>query len=230
MTGSSLPGDSFPLPPCPSWLPNEGVLTEFYAETVRYPRYRNRVTEYIARLLPSDGPCSILDVGAGDGYLSVFLKTYRPNTRVVGVDVDRRRLSHSRSAVALYDGASLPFGDRSFDVALLTNVLHHADSMTDVLIETCRVARRRIIIKDHWSRGAWDRLRLGVLDVVGNLRFGASATGHYLDAAQWSALFSRAGCGRLRCYPELPFRAGFMAVLFANRLESLFSLEIDDRS
>jgi SAM-dependent methyltransferase len=223
---ASLPGEARELPPRPSWLPADAEIACFYAPTVRYAHYRIRVTEYIARLLPPDGPCSILDVGAGDGYLGVFLETNRPKTSVVGVEVEPRLLSHPRASVALYDGLSLPFSDRAFDFVLLTNVLHHAQRMVDLFRESCRVGRRAVLIKDHVSRGHFDRWRLALLDILGNRRFGASVAGDYLDPERWNLVLEQARCGRVSRYDGLIFRQGWLATVFGNHLEIVFAVNL----
>ncbi len=77
----------------------------------------------------------------------------------------------------------LPFADRSFDVVLLLQVLHHmTHPHRDVLYEACRVARERVIVYDHlqsdrgpkrWVKASWWRL--------------ADGGRQYNTAVQWEA-------------------------------------------
>ena len=73
----------------PAWLPSDERLRRFLGDSALYPFYRLKLTEYVSRLLPQ-GPCSILDVGAGDGSLGLVFQTFRPATRVVGIEVALR--------------------------------------------------------------------------------------------------------------------------------------------
>lgn len=213
------------VPPSrPSWLPAPHELRNFYGKTSAYPYYRLQVTDYIARFLPS-GPLKIVDVGSGDGYLGAVLQAYRPNTVVIGVETQRRELTRPGFEPVIYDGLHLPFPDRSFDVAIVTNVLHHADDQLAVLAEACRVTRRRVIVKDHLANGMLDRLKIGFLDILGNRRFGADTQGDYLDRAQWTAMFARLPGARVTWYEGLSFRTGGLALVFPNRLEIMFTLD-----
>jgi SAM-dependent methyltransferase len=209
----------------PSWLPAPDALRDFYGKTSAYPYYRLQVTDYISRLLPT-GSLEIIDVGSGDGYLGAVLQTFRPGTRVVGVETQRRELTRPGFEPVLYDGRRLPFGDRTFDVAIVTNVLHHADDQLAVLAETCRVTRRRVIVKDHLARHALDRWKIAALDIAGNRRFGADTRGDYLDHSQWSAMFEQLPNAKVTWYEGLSFRTGLLELAFGNELEVMFTLDL----
>ena len=89
-----------------------------------------------------------------------------------------------------FDGRSIPFLDGSFDVSLVSNVLHHASDPAALLREVRRVTRKRIIVKDHLSAGRLDDLKLAALDVLGNLRLGAQVAAVYLTRQRWDELFA----------------------------------------
>jgi SAM-dependent methyltransferase len=222
-----LTGD---LPPRPTWLPSPGALREFYGATSAYPYYRLQVTDYIGRLLPPPGPASaplaVIDVGSGDGYLGAVLQTFRPGTRVTGVETHVRALTRPGFEPVVYDGHHLPFADGSFDVAILSNVLHHADDQPALFAETCRVTRKRVIIKDHLARHALDRWKLAALDIAGNRRFGADTQGDYLDRSQWSAMFATVPSAHVTWYEDLSFRTGPLELAFGNELEVLFAVDL----
>jgi SAM-dependent methyltransferase len=215
------------LPPRPTWLPTPDALREFYGRTSAYPYYRLQVTDYIARLLPS-GTLDVIDVGSGDGYLGAVFQTFRPGTRVTGVETQRRELTRPGFEPILFDGSHLPFADRAFDVAILSNVLHHADDQLAVLAETCRVTRHRVIIKDHLARHFLDRGKLALLDIAGNRRFGADTQGVYLDRAEWSAMFAALPGATVAWYEGLSFRTGALEIAFPNALEVMFTIDLAD--
>ena len=217
------------LPTRPAWLPAPDALGRFYGKTTAYPYYRLQLTEYISRLLPATGSCRVVDVGAGDGYLGAAMQTFRPDTAVVGVETQVREITHSGFHLVVFDGRRLPFPDGAFDLALLSNVLHHADDQPALLAEVCRVTRRRVIIKDHLCRSALDRWKLAALDVLGNWRFGADTRGDYLSPAEWALMFAALPGASVTWYDELSFRRGALARVFANDLEVIFALDLADR-
>ncbi|MFI5257499.1 MAG: class I SAM-dependent methyltransferase [Gemmatimonadales bacterium] len=217
------------LPPRPTWLPDAGSLRDFYGRTTAYPYYRLQVTDYIARLVAPDGNTDrldVIDVGSGDGYLGAVLQTWRPSTRVIGVETQVRALTRSGFEPVLFDGLHLPFPDRSFDVAILSNVLHHADDQPALFAETCRVTRRRVVIKDHLAASRLDRWKLALLDVLGNRRFGADTRGDYLGRDEWSAMFARVPRANATWYEGLSFRTGPLALVFGNGLEVVFAVDL----
>jgi ArsR family transcriptional regulator len=103
--------------------------------------------EAFLSLLPHEW--SVLDVGAGTGYLLPVLA--RQFTRVVAVEpaeamlgVARRRVESLRlENVELHSGdvTALPIEDGSMDLVIAVLVLHHVPSPTDALGELRRVLR-----------------------------------------------------------------------------------------
>lgn len=217
------------LPARPEWLPDAAALRNFYGKTTAYPYYRLQVTDYIARLLPPTSTSDVLrviDVGSGDGYLGAVLQTFRPLTRVIGVETQARTLTRPGSEPVVFDGRRLPFPASSFDVAILANVLHHADDQPALFAEVCRVTRQRVVIKDHLANGSLDRRKLAFLDIMGNRRFGADTQGDYLNRAQWNSLFSSVPEAKVEWHEGLSFRTGLLALAFANDLEVMFSVDL----
>ncbi|HUQ41181.1 MAG TPA: methyltransferase domain-containing protein, partial [Candidatus Limnocylindrales bacterium] len=206
----------------PAWLPNDESLRAMFGETVAYPYYRLRTTEYIARLLPRSGACSIVDIGAGDGYLGAILERFRPETSVVGLETHIRPLRRTDFKLAKFDGLAAPFADKSFDYALLCNVLHHAGDQGALLREALRLARRGVIIKDHLADTRFQHFQLAVLDVLGNRRFGASTVGRYLSTDGWASLFHHAAARPVEQLVGLSFRQGLLRAVFRNRLEIMY--------
>ena len=98
-----------------------------------------------------------LDIGCGVGYaLDVLERDF--GCIASGCDVVQPPVSIER--FALFDGRSLPYEDKSFDVAILIFVLHHADDPGVLLREASRVARYAVIvvedtpqtkIEQHWG-------------------------------------------------------------------------------
>lgn len=207
-------------------MPTAATLAEAYAGVMRDPTYRVRLTQYVCRLLPVQGALCILDIGAGDGSMIRAIADARPDTTAFGVETYLRgTLRQGQVPLIAYDGFTLPFADASIDVVLLINVVHHAADQRRLLDEACRVARHRVIIKDHLQESLLDWARLAFLDIAGNLRFGASATGHYRSRAEWHTLLGSRATWTLEMFDDLAFREGWLARVFPNALEVMMVLE-----
>jgi 2-polyprenyl-3-methyl-5-hydroxy-6-metoxy-1,4-benzoquinol methylase len=116
---------------------------------------------------------TLLDVGTGGGDIPLALLdwAHRRDRRlsVVGIDsrpeiiaeAVRAHLAHEtddRLELQIGDGRSLPYPDRSFDVAHSSLLLHHLDpaGAVELLREMGRVARLGVVVNDlHRGRLAW---------------------------------------------------------------------------
>lgn len=186
----------------------------------RKPRYQLQMISDLAELLPP-GDCRVLDIGAGSGLVGETLAVLFPGKDVTCVDIAGNVLPDLRIPFVRYDGERLPFADRSFDCALLCNMLHHVEaaSRLPLLREALRVTGGgSLIIKDHLAGSALDHIRLWALDVLGNAPRGAMITARYLDNSQWQALLEALGCSG-GVLPVGRYRGGLWAWCFPNRLE-----------
>jgi ubiquinone/menaquinone biosynthesis C-methylase UbiE len=91
----------------------------------------------------------VLDVGCGDGRLGQYVQG-QFDCAVTGVDTIPY-LSVELPFMQ-YDGDTLPFDDKAFDVAICLAVIHHADNPERLLCEIHRVARKVILIEDYCSK------------------------------------------------------------------------------
>jgi SAM-dependent methyltransferase len=129
----------------------------------RRPKHGRRATtlEWILRASRiarrvRDGD-ALLDVGCGAGRLLTELAMFR-EIRPFGVDVSLDRYVFTEIPAARFDGRSLPFAARSFDVTVCCYVLHHLtpDDARALLREMVRVTRRRIVLlEDSLPRFDW---------------------------------------------------------------------------
>lgn len=104
-----------------------------------------------AELITSFGPAggsATLDVGAGTGMLAAALAELDGSGLVVGVDpsppmlVEAQRFnSHPRVRYVAGDAAALPVAGHSFDLALLSRVIHHLLDRQRCAVELRRVLR-----------------------------------------------------------------------------------------
>ena len=187
---------------------------------LRKPRYQLQMIADLLELLP-EGPCRIIDIGAGNGLVAETLAALAPGKQPTGVDIAGNALSDLAIPFTRYDGRRLPFADGAFDCALMCNMLHHVPptGRAALLREALRVTGGgTLIIKDHLARAPLDRLRLWALDVMGNAPRGFMIEASYLDPGQWDALFAELGCAG-EILPPAAYRTGVFSWLFPNRLE-----------
>lgn len=135
------------------------------------------LSDWFAQLAPRG--VRVLDVGCGD------------QTELVGVDVLPRE--HSHIPVQMFDGTRIPFADRSFDLVLFSDVLHHTKDPRILLQEAQRVASKHVLIKDHYREGVLANARLRFMDWVGNARFGVALPYNYWTERQWHAAWRELG-------------------------------------
>jgi 2-polyprenyl-3-methyl-5-hydroxy-6-metoxy-1,4-benzoquinol methylase len=98
-------------------------------------------------------PRSILDVGCGEGVLTLEWAERLGDGRVVGVDLEDPGLraewekrSRPNLEYRVEEVTSLSFGDDSFDMACATEVLEHVPDPEATLSEMARVASRHLLV------------------------------------------------------------------------------------
>jgi SAM-dependent methyltransferase len=173
------------------------------------------LAENIAEMIP-EGVATLLDVGCGDGTLARTITKRRPGMEATGVEIRAR--PHTAIPVREFDGRILPFADRSQDLVMLVDVLHHAEEPTLLIREAGRVARHAVIIKDHLT-GAWlshERLRL--MDWVGNIGHGVPLRYAYWSPEQWRDVFHRTGLREVERRERLGLYGASLGWLFERRL------------
>jgi ubiquinone/menaquinone biosynthesis C-methylase UbiE len=174
-------------------------LEAFAKEAVMPVRYRSgtikRETFHTVSLLtPHVQPgASVLDIGCGEGYVLDELKA-RGVTDVQGVDiVDIRR--NKDYPFRLYDGQTLPFPDRSFDLVVLSFVLHHVPNERKLVLieEALRVSRAKVVIVEDTPTTAFDRLMNHRHGESYRRKIGSAAAFGFLTEGEWRWLFRGMG-------------------------------------
>ena len=93
------------------------------------------------------GRLSVLDVGAGNGFLSHYL--LEVFGRVVAVDFSATILDMNPVGErVLGDAGATPFATGSFDLVFCSNLLHHLRLPQLVVDEMARVARRFVVLSE----------------------------------------------------------------------------------
>ena len=129
----------------------------------------------------------VLDIGAGTGWVAQRLQE-RKACEVQLVDVVDR--NETTLPLQLYDGRKLPYASNAFDVAVLVFVLHHTLNHTELLEETARVARQRIVIVEDTPKNRLERATQWMCDTMLNLEHGFATPHSYKSIAGWHSLFT----------------------------------------
>jgi SAM-dependent methyltransferase len=190
------------------------ITTALHSRLI-FGRRVEALADNIAAMIP-DGVRTVLDVGCGDGTLARSIMQRRPELSVTGVEVRAR--PHTAIPVREFDGRVLPFADRSHDLVMLVDVLHHAEEPTLLIRETARVAARAVIIKDHLADAWLSHERLRLMDWVGNIGHGVPLRYAYWSSAQWRDAFRQTGLSEVERRDRLGLYGRPLRWLFERRL------------
>jgi SAM-dependent methyltransferase len=179
-TSRDVGSDSFSISQMKSskwigWLHDRRVLS----------RRATTLAGLLAKVIP--GNATVLDVGSGDGLVGYLIGQDRVDLQISGVDVSIRRDTHI--PITQFDGKKLPFEDKTFDVCLFIDVLHHTSNQLDLLKEALRVSRRGLVIKDHLKEGFLSYSTLRFMDWIGNAHEGVALPYNYWTRGEWNAAF-----------------------------------------
>jgi SAM-dependent methyltransferase len=167
-------------------------------------------------LLAEIGPVSrALDFGSGDGWFARQMRQSPGIGEVVPVDVLRRE--GSLVEPILYDGTRLPYEDRHFDLSYAVDVVHHCPDPARSLEDLLRVTRRFFLLKDHTWSSLPAKVLLGLLDEVGNRRFGVPCVYKHQRGWEWFDVLRAAGFEERRRVHPAPCHVGPMRLV--NRFE-----------
>ena len=154
--------------------------------------YRQRILPLLLECLPKKDPVrSALDFGSGDGWFAQQLRQSGLVGELTPVDVKLRE--NTVVAPRLYDGATLPFPGRHFDLVYSVDVLHHCPDPAASLLELVRCSRRFVLLKDHTWRTRWGKWGLAILDELGNRQFGIPCLYRYQHRWDWFPIIENEG-------------------------------------
>lgn len=175
------------------------------------PVYRARLRALTAAITPHlRAGDEVLDVGCGAGTLGHALATHPDapaNLRVRGLE--SRPRGGEPIEVIPYIGGTIPLPDRSVDVVILADVLHHEPNPDHLAAECARISRRLVIIKDHQIQGLLAQARVSFIDWAANAPYGVPCLYRYNTPAGWHAFRDRLGARAaeerhgMRVYPPV---------------------------
>lgn len=173
---------------------------------------RGKEAALYQQFLPLKHP--ILDVGCGDGF---FVRTTFGKGKIdVGLDMEESRIGEARKSgaykkIVTYDGYTIPFPDRSFQTVVINSVLEHVDDVSRVMREVRRVLRPGGTCMTTVMAAPWERYLFGTKlfgDGYRSWMKRKQVHKNLLSAANWNAIWKKAGLAPIITIPYLSRRAG----------------------
>lgn len=111
---------------------------------------------------------TLLDFGCGDVSLARLLHQEFPALLITGVDVVDSGVRADGVTFMLYNGKTLPFGNRAFDLSISYHVFHHCSDPRAAFGELARVTKKTMLIVEPCFRNRADLFFMKFADRVGN--------------------------------------------------------------
>ncbi len=187
-----------------------------------FERRTQVLSAQLTAILPEGA--EVLDVGCGDGSIDKLISELRPDVTISGTDLIVRSQTHI--PVTRFDGTTLPYADRSKDVVMFVDVLHHTDDPEILLREARRVARKAVVLKDHTRDGLLAGPTLRFMDWVGNAPHGIPLPYNYWPERRWRDAFARIGLTPTAWLSKLGLYPPPAAWLFDRSLHFIARLDV----
>jgi len=148
-------------------------------------------------LYPGDGDIRCLDVGCGDMKIAEGIS--QKNKRTVWSCLDVYDLPGHLQNIPKwtkyqkFNGTHIPMDDKSMDVVLFCDVLHHAREKAPDMLQEAGRAGRMIIVKDHFEYTSYSRMMLKAMDFIGNWGYGVQLPERYFTPSSFEGLYLEAG-------------------------------------
>lgn len=150
---------------------------------------RKRTETVVDRVIPFlNNKKNIVDIGSGTGDVAILLKSLGKN--ITSVDVEGFHWYRSLQPI-IYDGVTLPFYDKTFDLALLLMVMHHTPNPDRLFSEASRVADEIIVIETSYTT-SFHKFFTVLIDSLGNLQIQGFWNSYKTDS-EWKDFFDRHG-------------------------------------
>ena len=181
-----------------------------------YARRLQVLVDFLGQSLPAGE--SLLDIGCGAGTLGAALAGAH-DIEVRGLETNVRE--GCAIPVEPYDGQTIPYDDDTLDNVLLADVLHHEKDPGRLLREARRVARKRVIVKDHKTGSLLAWPRIAFLDWGANAGYGVPCLFRYPSLEGWREIFGQCGLSILEERTSLNLYPPVLNRIFGKRLQYL---------
>lgn len=106
----------------------------------------------------------------------------------------------------------------SFDLTIVTDVLHHANPVErPVILRKLSMMSRFILVKDHFEYGTISRQLLRLADWYGNYAYGVNVPDRYFDQKSWQDLLAKAGLNEMKLTIGVKVHDGIFGLLIPPR-------------
>lgn len=192
------------------------------------PIYRSRLHELVRLILPHLRENDrVLDVGCGVGTLGHALMTHPGAPKGLTVTgLERIARGGEPIPVRQYDGRTIPDPDRTHDVVIVADVLHHDTDPDAVVRECARVSKRLVIIKDHQIKGPLALQRISLIDWAANAPHGVPCLYTYNTPRQWDEFGGRFGLRTVEAVRSINLYPPIVNMLFGRSLQYLGVYEV----
>lgn len=197
-------------------------FSQFLHNRFIHNRRINILEDNIGRILPKDIK-NILDIGCGDGLISSILQKKHSYLKIQGLEVLKR--NDCLIPCRYFNGKKIPFRDKSFDLCMLIDVLHHTLNIQLILNESVRVSKKYILIKDHVYLNSIEFFILKFMDWVGNKPYGVRLVYNYQKREEWKKLFQNNKLKIIIWKDELPLYSTPFKYIFGRKMHFMVLLK-----
>jgi ubiquinone/menaquinone biosynthesis C-methylase UbiE len=178
--------------------------------------------DHLNTFFPKNESATVLDIGCGDGRISYALAQLNPQLQFSGLEVMARE--QCASSYQLFCGKKIPLADKSIDYVLFVDVLHHTINIEELLQEAKRVAKKGIIIKDHYANNIIDWYLLAIADWIGNWAYKVHLPYNYKSKNEWQKLFDKLGLQIVQTNKKIHLYSLPFSIIFRPRIHFIAKL------
>jgi len=160
------------------------LISRIFTKVFWAPRARRVASHILSHIAQG---ARVIDIGAGNGLVAqeIVKKSKVSITLLDVIDWNTTKLP-----VKIFNGSHVPFRDKEFDVALLTDVVHHSNDEEQLVREALRVANKVVVLEEkHEHKGV-----SAFANIVDNLQFvlyGMPLGAHHRNSREWLEFFQR---------------------------------------
>jgi Methyltransferase domain len=169
-------------------------------------------------------PIHLLDYGCGVMHFSKQLQRNGIVHSFIGMDIYTPSEAQTASDSALWahyrtlPKAGIQAMAETFDIALVNDVLHHAnaDARATILADLATKCRY-VLVKDHFEYGFFSRHLLRLADWYGNYAYGVNVPDRYFDVKSWQTLVAQAGLKEISLTRNVRVHSGLFGIILPPR-------------
>lgn len=132
----------------------------------------------------------ILDLGCGTGIVGNEFQNFF-KAKLIGIDIKDYRISPI--PFRIFDGKNIPFEENSFDIVLISYVLHHSKN-PEVLLKDGKRVGKKIIIFEDLPEGILAKIRCYLHQITYNIFFEKKFQRfNFKTRKEWKEFFKKLG-------------------------------------